>query len=259
MLDNLSERKLNNDEVLLTVNDLSVTTNQDIKLLKNINFEIYRGEIVSIVGLSGSGKSLTCKAILRLLNPRSFTTKGSVHFNNKNLLNLKKRELRQIRGNDICIIMQNPSTAFSPITKVGKQMIETVRIHKRIGKTKCEKLLRQSLEEFNLGDLDIVFNSYPHTLSGGMLQRLMIGLALTLEPSIIIADEITSSIDATVKKAILDKLSIIKSKGISILFVSHDMKEVNYISDRVVVIEDGYLLEGGESISDYCSRLVQDV
>lgn len=230
---------------LLSVEGLTVRTKQDVEILKNMSFQVNRGEIVSIVGLSGCGKSLTCKAILGLLDHRTFHVDGVIRFKEKDLQQISHKEMVQVRGKDICLIMQNPLTAFNPLTKIGVQLIETVRIHKKINKNDSVNLLKKALEEFNLGDLDLIFNSYPHTLSGGMLQRLMIGLALSLEPSMIIADEITSSIDAATKKSVLEEILHIKKKGIAILFVSHDIKEIKYISDRIVIMEKGQIIEMG--------------
>lgn len=230
-------------ETIVTISNLRVVTKDNIELLRDINFDINRGEIVSIVGASGSGKSLTCKAILNLLDPHVYNTSGEVSYLGNNILKYSKTKMTKLRGNDLCMIMQNPLTAFNPLSKVGDQLVETIRSHKKMKKDKCLELLKKHLAEFRLGDLDTIFNSHPFALSGGMLQRLMIGLALALEPALIIADEITSSIDATTKKAVLQELLRIKQKGIALLFVSHDIKEINYISDRVLYMNAGQIID----------------
>ncbi|MCH4891035.1 ABC transporter ATP-binding protein [Acidaminobacter sp. JC074] len=231
------------ERVLLSVQGLSVSVDHE-PLIKDINFELRQGEIVSILGLSGCGKSLTCKAILNLLNKRVFDIDGLVSFEKKDIYGLSKKDMCQLRS-DLCLIMQNPLTAFNPLTKIGKQLMETMILHKKVTKNQAENILKKVLLELNLTNIDWIFNAYPHTLSGGMLQRLMIGLALALEPKLIIADEITSSIDAATKKAVLEEILRMKKRGISVLYVSHDINEVRYISDRIMVMEKGQIIEEG--------------
>lgn len=254
------------EEILLSIENLTLSTKDGKKLLNNLSFSVGKGEIVSILGLSGCGKSLTCKAILNLLNKRTFDSEGLIKFKGANMNHLSKKEMSQVRGKDICLIMQNPLTAFNPLTKLGVQLIETIVAHKKISKLEAKKMLICSLLELNLGDLELIFNSFPHTLSGGMLQRLMIGLALSLEPSLIIADEITSSIDAATKKSVLEEMIKLKKRGIAVLYVSHDIKEVEYISDRLIIMENGEIIETGsvEDVvnypkSDYITLLMSSV
>lgn len=233
------------DNVLLKVDNLTLESKDHTTLLKDISFEVKKGEILSIVGLSGCGKSLTCKAILGLNNKRQFKSSGEIIFKNMPLHHIKKKELLQVRGKDICMIMQNPLTAFNPLMTIGDQLVETIKYHKKIKKNECLKIIEKSLLELHLTDIPLILHSHPHTLSGGMLQRIMIGLALSLKPSLIIADEITSSIDAATKKSVLNELLRIKKMGIAILFVSHDIHEIGYISDRIIVMKDGKIVEEG--------------
>lgn len=230
---------------IFNVEDFTVKTVKGVELVKGMSFTIEEGEILSVVGLSGCGKSILCKGILGLLSKREFDVSGVIKFKDDVLDKSRRNRLSHVRGKDICMIMQNPLTAFNPLIKIGDQIIETLKLHTNCSKATGNEMIKKSLSEVKLDDVDLILNSYPHTLSGGMLQRIMIALTLTLKPSLIVADEITSAIDAATKKSILEEILRIKANGIAVLFVSHDIKEINYVSDRIMVMKSGRIINEG--------------
>ncbi|MCC5909382.1 MAG: ABC transporter ATP-binding protein [Clostridiaceae bacterium] len=235
---------------ILKVNNLKVqhkdhTTSRDI--ISDISFGLKKNRCLGIVGESGSGKSMTCKAILGLLN-NSFDVKGDVIFNDIHLLKADKRKIRHIRGKEISMILQNPMTAFDPLYPIQEQMIETFIENLAVSKKEALNLSLKALEDMYMHCPKDVLKKYPHQLSGGMLQRIMIGIALALKPSIIIADEPTTAVDAINVVKVMEEFTRIKENhNTSMIFISHDLGAVARIADDVLVMKDGEIVEQGET------------
>ncbi|SRR3712207_3153375 len=233
-------------EPILEVRNLSIIhkkTKQ--RLVNNINFDLKKGGILGIIGESGSGKTLTCQCILNLLSREIFDVNGEVLFQNDNLISLTEENLNLIRGNKIALIMQNPIIAFDPMTRIGTQLIESVQVHQKLSKNEIIIMLEKMLIEFGMTDVKRILRSFPSQLSGGMLQRLMIILALSLSPDIIIADEATTALDIKTQSTVLDEFNKIKKMGISLIIVTHDFGVIAKLADNVIVMKDGNFIESG--------------
>lgn len=233
-------------EPLLTVNHLSVRLKKKGTLLVNdVSFQANSGQILGIIGESGSGKSMICRALMGLLDPSRFLISGDAIFKGQDLFKLPSKKLRLLRGNHIAMIMQNPMTAFDPVTRIGSQMVETLRAHQQISKEQAVTSITQELAKLGLGDVPRILNSYPHELSGGMLQRIMIALALLLSPELIIADEATTALDVHTQAVILEEFTAIRNAGISMIVVTHNFGVLAKLADDVVVLHDGSVVEHG--------------
>ena len=240
---------------LLEVNKLTVTLDNGNKLLDDVSFTINRHSCLGIVGESGSGKSLTCKAIIGLLEPY-FNVSGQILFkpqqakltlaNNGDLLQQNKQTLKQIRGNVISIILQHPMSAFDPLYCIGKQVVETLQAHQDINKKQAMTKALEMIENIGLNNPQEIYKKYPHQLSGGMLQRIMIGLALILEPELIIADEPTTALDSISQFHILKMFTEIKQNSkTTVIFISHDLGVIHHIADDIIVMNKGKIVESG--------------
>lgn len=240
---------------LLEVNKLTVTLDNGNKLLDDVSFTINRHSCLGIVGESGSGKSLTCKAIIGLLEPY-FNVSGQILFrphqakltltNNGDLLQQNKQTLKQIRGKVISIILQHPMSAFDPLYCIGKQVVETLQAHQDINKKQAMTKALEMIENIGLNNPQEIYKKYPHQLSGGMLQRIMIGLALMLEPELIIADEPTTALDSISQFHILKMFTEIKQNSkTTVIFISHDLGVIHHIADDIIVMNKGKIVESG--------------
>ncbi|WDV46502.1 ABC transporter ATP-binding protein [Clostridiaceae bacterium M8S5] len=230
----------------MNIKDLTITLAKNRKkLVQNVSFKLEKGKVLGVIGDSGSGKSLTCKAIMQLLNNNIFNIEGSVKYQGEDMLKMSKKKVRSIIGKDISIIMQNPMTAFDPVMKIGKQLIETIRAHTNLSKKQAYDLSVSQLKAMNLTRVTEIMNSYPHALSGGMLQRIMIALSLVLKPKIIIADEATTALDVKTQSIILEQFLDISNKGIGLMVISHDFGVIAQIADDVIVMKDGKVIESG--------------
>ena len=219
-----------------------------VKAVDGVNIDINRGEIVGIVGESGSGKSLTSRTILKLLPEGGEVVSGKILFHNKDLLKLNDNELRNIRGSKISFIFQNPSTFLNPVLKIGDQIAENILLHQKIDKREIKNIIISVLSDVGLRNPDKIINCFPHQLSGGMQQRVMIAMAISCKPDLIIADECTTALDVTTQLQILDLLkNISKKTNISILLITHNLAVVSYICSRVYVMFEGKTIESGES------------
>lgn len=233
-------------EPLLTVNHLSVRLKKKgISLVNDVSFQVNSGQVLGIIGESGSGKSMTCRALMGLLDPSRFLISGEALFKGQDLFKLPSKNLRLLRGNHIAMIMQNPMTAFDPVTRIGNQMVETLRAHQQISKEQAMTSFMQELAKLGLGDIPRILNSYPHELSGGMLQRIMIALALLPSPELIIADEATTALDVHTQAVILKEFAAIRNTGISMIVVTHNFGVLAKLADDVVVLHDGSVVERG--------------
>lgn len=243
-----------NEDLILQINHLSVnyyTNKQATQAVKDVSFNIRKGEIVGIVGESGSGKSTIAKSIIKLINPNyTRITQGEVLYKNNNLLKLTNNELRKVRGKKIAMIFQNASTALDPVYTIGNQIMEMLLLHENISKQEAYARALDLLKEVNLSHPEKRMNQFPHELSGGMQQRVMIAIAMSCNPDILIADEPTTALDVTTQARILKLLLRLRDEhGISIIFITHDMGVVAQICDRVVVMYKGALVEEGDTMA----------
>ena len=234
---------------ILEVKNLEIKLRESSReIIKNISFSMEENTCLGILGESGSGKSVTCKSILNILN-KNFDVKGKIIFNGKNLLECKEEEMRKIRGKEICMILQNPMTSFDPLYTIENQMIETFLEHKNFSQQEAVNLAKESLEKMRLKDIDSILKKYPHELSGGMLQRIMIAIAIALKPKLIIADEPTTAIDSLNQKDIIEEFKILKNEiNVSILFVTHDLGILSYLADNLIVMQNGKLVGRGTTL-----------
>lgn len=211
--------------------------------VNGVNLNIDKGEIISLVGESGSGKSLTSLAIMRLISDNA-QIEGEINFEGKNLLNLTEKDMCRVRGKDISIIFQEPMVALNPLFNVENQIGEVILEHKKIGKREVRDIVIDLLEKVKIPNPKEVLKKYPHELSGGMRQRVMIAMAIALKPKLLIADEPTTALDVTVQKEILNLLKdISKEFNMSIIFITHDLDVVAEIADRVYVMYLGKIVE----------------
>ena len=230
----------------LEIKDLNISlVGNKNPLVQNLSFDVRKGKILGIVGESGSGKTLTCKAIIKLLNEKVFKVSGSIKLDGNNILTMSEKQSRAVIGKDISMIMQNPMTAFNPMMKIGQHIVETIIAHTELTKKQAYALGSRALEEINLQRVAEIMNSYPHTLSGGMLQRVMIAIALMLEPSIIIADEATTALDVKNQAIILEQFQRMRDIGIGLLVVTHDFGVIAQVADDVLVMKAGEIIEQG--------------
>lgn len=229
------------------VENLSVILRQQQKtLVKQINFHVDKGECLAIVGESGSGKSMAAKAMLGLLG-KEFQVLGSLWYNEQDFLRMPIRKKRGILGKKITLVLQNPMTAFDPLMRIGEQMAETLFDKRKSSRQEYALFVSQLLKKVNICNSEDVLKKYPHQLSGGMLQRIMIALAFALEPDVIIADEPTTAIDAVSQKEVIGYLREIKAIGkTAIVFISHDLAVVASIGDKLLLMQEGRILENKE-------------
>jgi peptide/nickel transport system ATP-binding protein len=241
--------------VLLDVQDLSVefpATPRPLAAVRSVQFSLQRGEVLGLVGESGSGKSVTSLAIMRLL-PSQARVGGKILFGTngngaaETLLQLDAEAMRRLRGSRISMIFQEPMTALNPVMRVGEQIAEAVRAHNAVSKKESWERAVEALKEVAIGDPERRARDYPHQLSGGMRQRVMIAMAIVNRPDLLIADEPTTALDVTIQAQILDLLADLRQRfGLTMLFISHDLAVVSKVADRVAVMYAGSLVELGE-------------
>ncbi len=228
---------------VLTIKNLSIAVN-DSPLIHNISFSIESGEIFALVGESGSGKSLTSLAIMRLLPEALQVTGGEISLNQTELFTLPEYQMQKIRGKQVAMIFQEPMTSLNPVMKVGEQVAEVLRIHLKLRGKQARQKVVSLFEEVGIPEANERYDWYPHQLSGGQMQRVMIAMALACEPDLLIADEPTTALDVTIQAQVLELLKSIRDKrGLSILFITHDMGVVNEMADRVAVMKQGEIVE----------------
>jgi oligopeptide/dipeptide ABC transporter ATP-binding protein len=239
--------------VLLEIKSLSVefpAAPKPLAAVRDVGFGLARGEVLGLVGESGSGKSVTSLAIMRLL-PEQAMIAGEIRFAANgsapvNLLSLTADQMRSLRGSGISMIFQEPMTALNPVMRVGEQVAEAVRAHANMPKKDAWDRAVQALREVAIPDPERRANDYPHQLSGGMRQRVMIAMAIVNHPQLLIADEPTTALDVTIQAQILDLLASLRDKfGLTMLFISHDLAVISKVADRVAVMYAGNLVEIG--------------
>ncbi|KAA1189600.1 ABC transporter ATP-binding protein [Pseudohalioglobus sediminis] len=237
---------------LLEVNDLAVsfvTRMGTNRAVDGISFSVDIGKITAIIGESGSGKSVACYSMLGLVPmPPGRIDGGSALFEGQDLLQMSEDQLREIRGRDIAMIFQDPMTCLNPFMTIGKQLMEPLLYHKDVSKQDARARALELLEEVGIRDPETTFDNYPHQFSGGMRQRVMIAMALINEPKLLIADEPTTALDVTIQAQILKLIADLqKNRDIGVIFISHDLAVVADIADQIVVMQQGKIVEGGDS------------
>ncbi|UDV98707.1 ABC transporter ATP-binding protein [Bacillus cereus] len=215
-----------------------------VKAVNHVSFSVRAGETVCVVGESGCGKSVTALSIMGLIAESGSVVGGDILYEGKSLLGMKEKELRSLRGNDIAMIFQEPMTSLNPVFTVGEQIVETLREHELLSKNEAYKKAIELIRKVGIARADEIVHSYPHELSGGMLQRIMIAVALSCNPKLLIADEPTTALDVTIQAQILDLLRQVKEEfKTSILLITHDLGVVAEMADYVVVMYGGKVIE----------------
>jgi peptide/nickel transport system ATP-binding protein len=232
---------------LLQVRDLKVqffTDDGAVRAVDGISFDIRSGEILGMVGESGCGKSVTALSILRLLSPTGKIVSGEINFRGKDLLHSSEREMQQVRGNQISMIFQEPMTSLNPVITVGDQVAESLILHKRMGRKEALAETIRLFESVRISDAATRVKDYPHQMSGGMRQRVMIAMAIACQPALLIADEPTTALDVTIQAQILELLNQLRNEyGLSILLITHALGVVAETADRVIVMYAGRVVE----------------
>lgn len=234
---------------ILNINELSIGIKgiDEQILVKKLSFALEKGEILGIVGESGSGKTMTSLAIMDLLPKDIEVINGDINYLNKNLLAESKEDRRSIKGREIAMIFQEPMTSLNPVMKLGRQVEEMLRLHVKMSNREYKDRTIKALEEVGLANPEKLYNQYPHQISGGMRQRVMIAMAMIAKPKILIADEPTTALDSSTRGKILNLLKDInKHYNTSIILISHDLKTIESICEYVIVMKDGIKVEEGQ-------------
>lgn len=239
------------DDTLIQVKNLQISFKYDgvmTPVIRGVSFDIKRGETLGMVGESGSGKSVTSREIMRLIaTPPARIDSGEILFEGRDILKMSDDELRSIRGNRISMIFQEPMTSLNPVYTCGDQIMEVIRLHKGVSKKEARQMAIEMLREVGVQSPETRVDCYPHELSGGMRQRVMIAMALSCSPTLLISDEPTTALDPTIQAQILQLIKDMKKKlNMSVLFITHDLGVVAHNCDRVVVMYAGKIVEVAE-------------
>ena len=246
-------RKTSNQKILLFLNQLEInnlhigfeTYLGTIQAVRGINFSLKRGEIIGLVGESGCGKSVTAHSIMGLLEKGTLID-GQILFEGENLLSKTEKDMQRVRGKKIGMIFQDPASALNPTMKIGNQIIEGLKQHENMSYAEAYQRTFSLLKQVGINDIDQRINQYPHELSGGMKQRILIAIALACKPSLLIADEPTTALDVTIQAQILDLLQDIQVENqLSLLLITHDLGIVSDMCDRVMIMYAGKIVEEG--------------
>ena len=215
-----------------------------VRAVDDVSFGIAPGELLGLVGESGCGKSMTALSIMRLIAPPGRIVAGEILFEGRDLLKLSNREMRDVRGNDIAMIFQDPMTSLNPVYTVGEQIAEALRLHRRLSRRDARKAAIDAMREVAIPDPESRADDYPHQLSGGMRQRVMIAMALACDPKLLIADEPTTALDVTIQAQILELLDHLRqTRELAVLLITHDLGVVAEVADRVCVMYTGKIVE----------------
>src|SRR5213593_3081343 len=211
-----------------------------VRAVDDASFYLDGGELLGLVGESGCGKSMTALSIMRLVPPPGRIVGGEILFAGRDLLTLSNAEMRDVRGNDIAMIFQDPMTSLNPVFTVGEQIIEALRLHRGLSRKEARRAAIEAMQEVAITDPDLRVDDYPHQLSGGMRQRVMIAMALACDPKLLIADEPTTALDVTIQAQILELLNNLRKElGMGIILITHDLGVVAEVADRVAVMYTG--------------------
>ena len=233
---------------LLQIEHLTILHRDTRKnLVSDIGFTLKPAEVLTIIGQSGSGKTMTCRAILGILSRRSFQIQGKICFDGTDMLALKEKDRSRFYGSQIAFIPQNPMTALDPSRKIGHQMTEFLRLHQPVTKKEALVLCEKALTETGLNDTGRILSSLPGQLSGGMLQRVLIALAIAGNARLIIADEPTTALDAIHRDQAVEQLLHLRNRGCALLLVTHDFDVVRHGKGQVLILKDGCVVEQGDS------------
>ena len=215
-----------------------------VRAVDGVSFALDRGELLGLVGESGCGKSMTALSVMRLISPPGKIVNGEILFDGKDLLKLSDSEMREMRGDDIAMIFQDPMTSLNPVFRVGEQIAEALRLHRKLSRSEARKATIEAMREVAIPDPARRVDDYPHQLSGGMRQRVMIAMALACNPKLLIADEPTTALDVTIQAQILELLDDLrKQRELAVLLITHDLGVVAEVADRVAVMYTGRIVE----------------
>ncbi len=239
--------------MLLQIRDLEVAFSSrqgDIQALRGVTFDLKEGEQFGIVGESGAGKSMIAFSVLNLLSEPGRISNGSIVFEGRDLIKLDANEMRRIRGGQISLIFQDPMMTLNPVFTIGQQMVETLKAHREISDSDAKRLSIEKLAEVSIPFPEDRFRAYPHELSGGMLQRVVIAISLLTEPALIIADEPTTALDVTIQAEILRLLhDLCVNHRLGLILISHDIAVVSQVTERMMVMYAGKVVEAGDTQS----------
>jgi oligopeptide/dipeptide ABC transporter ATP-binding protein len=238
-------------DVVLNVDGLRVNATDpsgaQVPIIEDVSFSLARGEVLGIVGESGSGKSLTALSLLRLA-PEALHQSGSIRVEGREVMRLSQRELQRMRGTKVSMVFQDPMTGLNPVRTVGSLLVEALRRHRRMSRAQARELAVNALRAVGVPSPELRVKVYPHQLSGGLRQRVMIALALLHDPAVIVADEPTTALDATIQAQIIDLMrSRVSSAGL--IFITHDLGVAGQICNRIIVMYAGHIVEEGEALT----------
>lgn len=238
---------------LLSVRDLSVKftmRGQSVTALNGISFDLAKGERLGIVGESGAGKSVTGYALMNLLNRPGYIDTGQILFDGQDVVKMNNAQLRRVRGNRMAMIFQDPMVTLNPVLTIGQQMIETIRAHRKVSHDDARQIAIVKLREVYIPSPEDRLEQYPHELSGGMRQRIIIAIALLLDPQLIIADEPTTALDVTIQADIMElMLELCQSNQVGLILITHDLGVVSQMTERTLVMYAGRIIESGRTRS----------
>ena len=235
-------------ENILEIKNLNLFIDK-FQVLYDVNLNLKKGLMHALVGESGCGKSMTAMSIIRLLPKMAKIETGEIYFKNENILKYKNSKMRELRGNKIALIPQDPMTSLNPLYTIGNQLVESIRAHSKVSERQALRKAREVMDMVCIPEIDKKLNFYPHEFSGGMKQRIIIAMALACNAELIIADEPTTALDVTIQKQIMDLLSAIKKEfGTTILLISHDLALISNYADSVSVMYSGHIVEEGKDV-----------
>jgi oligopeptide/dipeptide ABC transporter ATP-binding protein len=244
---------------VMEINNLNVKLRiqeRDVPVVKDVSFTLHEGRVIGLIGESGCGKSATCQSVMGLLEKDKWNIEGSILLQGQRIQYDDQERLRRLRGGVMSMIMQNPIGSFNPLLTLGEHFIETVHCHKAVSKKEAKQIALDMLSKLNLSAPEKVMKQYPFQLSGGMLQRVMIAIALFMRPAVLIADEPTTSLDVTVQYQILGELAHLRDKyKTAILLVSHDLGIIAQMADDVAVMYAGYIVEKASAVEIFNNPL----
>lgn len=236
---------------LLSVRDLTVkfaTRDSSVTALNQISFDLAKGERLGIVGESGAGKSITGFSLMNLLSYPGFIDNGTILFEGENIVQMSEARMRSIRGNKMAMIFQDPMVTLNPVLTIGQQMVETLRAHRKLSQKEAEQIAIVKLREVYIPSPEERLDQYPHELSGGMRQRIVIAIALLLDPQLIIADEPTTALDVTIQADIMELLlELCQSNKVGLILITHDLGVVSQMTERTLVMYAGKIIEAGRT------------